>query len=393
MRICLISVEMFAWGKYGGFGRATRLIGREFAKRGHEVFAVVPRRSGQREVEALDGITVFGFSPYWPWTATRYLRECDADIYHSCEPSLATYLALRAMPQRRHLVTFRDPRDFRDWRMEFALPSLNRLQVLHNYFYENNVLVRRCIRRMDAVYTIARSLTPKVQAMYRLPTAPQFLPTPVAVPPDVRKAQHPTVCYVARLDRRKRPELFFELARQFPHVRFIALGRSRDPAWEAALRRRYAGLSNLEIAGFVDQFSHGRHAEVLGQSWVMVNTATREALPNAFLEAAAHQCAILSAVDPDGFTSRFGYHVRDGDFAVGLTWLLEQERWRERGLLAKRFVQETFELDGAINRHLTAYARILAAPPANRNGRPSMAARPAIGTLLETPGVAPDAHA
>jgi len=34
MRVCLISVEIFAWGKYGGFGRATRLIGRELAKRG-----------------------------------------------------------------------------------------------------------------------------------------------------------------------------------------------------------------------------------------------------------------------------------------------------------------------------------------------------------------------
>ena len=34
MRICLIAVELFAWGKYGGFGRATRTIGRELVKRG-----------------------------------------------------------------------------------------------------------------------------------------------------------------------------------------------------------------------------------------------------------------------------------------------------------------------------------------------------------------------
>ena len=55
MRICLISVEIFAWGKYGGFGRATRTLAREFAKRGHEVFAVVPRRRGQMPAERLDG--------------------------------------------------------------------------------------------------------------------------------------------------------------------------------------------------------------------------------------------------------------------------------------------------------------------------------------------------
>ena len=37
MRICLICVEIFAWGKYGGFGRATRMIGRELVRRGRDV--------------------------------------------------------------------------------------------------------------------------------------------------------------------------------------------------------------------------------------------------------------------------------------------------------------------------------------------------------------------
>jgi len=63
MKICLISVEIFAWGKYGGFGRATRTIGRELAKRGVDVCAVVPLRKGQKPVENLDGITVYGFPP------------------------------------------------------------------------------------------------------------------------------------------------------------------------------------------------------------------------------------------------------------------------------------------------------------------------------------------
>jgi hypothetical protein len=41
-----ISTEIFAWGKHGGFGRATRLIGFELAKRGLDVLAVVPRQPG-----------------------------------------------------------------------------------------------------------------------------------------------------------------------------------------------------------------------------------------------------------------------------------------------------------------------------------------------------------
>ena len=119
MRICLICVEIFAWGKYGGFGRSTRMIGKELARRGIEVAAVVPRRAGQGAVEMLDGIRVLGFDSRQPFTAMNLFREADADIYHSQEPSFGTYLAQLAMPKRKHVITFRDTRDLKDWWIEF----------------------------------------------------------------------------------------------------------------------------------------------------------------------------------------------------------------------------------------------------------------------------------
>ena len=91
----------------------------------------------------------------------------------------------------------------------------------------------------------------------------------------------------------------------------------------------------------------------------MVNTAAREGLPNPFLEAAAHRCAILSAVDPDGFASRFGRRVEGDDFAAGLRWLLAEGRWREQGERGHAFVRDTFELGRAVERHLEAYRRVL----------------------------------
>ena len=101
LRICLICVEIFAWGKYGGFGRATRAIGRELVRAGHEVTAIVPRRNGQREQEMLDGMKVLAYPEYWPWKVSRLAKLADADLYHSCEPSFASYLARLAMPTRR----------------------------------------------------------------------------------------------------------------------------------------------------------------------------------------------------------------------------------------------------------------------------------------------------
>ena len=266
---------------------------------------------------------------------------------------------MKEMPNRKHIITFRDPRDFRDWKMEYELPSLNKLQVLSNYFYESNFLVKRAVRRADDVFCIAKYLIPKVKSMYCLKSDPHFLPTPVAIPDKIEKAITPTVCFLARLDRRNRPEIFFQLAKKFPHIKFVAVGKSRDEKWDSYLKKTYSNLPNLEITGFIDQFSSELHSQILEKSWVMVNTATREALPNAFLEAAAHRCAILSAVDPDGFASQFGYHVQDDNFSKGLDFLLENQKWKERGERGYEYVKETFEINRAIDQHITIYGKIL----------------------------------
>jgi len=359
MKICLISIEIFAWGKHGGFGRATRIIGRELVRRGHEVSALVPRRADQKSIELLDGIKVYGFSPWWPFEARSMLREIDANIFHSCEPSYTSYLAMRDFPDKKHVVTIRDPRDRADWKLEFERPSLNKLQVIHNYWFENNPKVRRCIKDMDAVYTTARYLVPKVRRMYALSRDPEFLPTPVEVPLHNRKASTPTVCYVARLDRRKRPELFLELAAKFPDVNFVIMGKSRNRAYERQLQTAERQLTNLDMLGFVDQFKSDMHSEVLEKSWILVNTASREALPNSFIEAASHGCAILSAVNPDFFASEFGYHAADDDFEVGLKYLLDNNNWRIHGEKAHRYTLETFEINRAMDLHEEKYAMLL----------------------------------
>lgn len=359
MKICLICVEIFAWGKYGGFGRATRTIGRELAKRGHEVYAVVPRRLDQQETEELDGITVFGFSAYNPWAATKFLKKADADVYHSCEPSFSTYLAVNAMLDRKHMVTFRDPRDLTDWKLEFELPSRNRLQVILNYIYENNLLVKRCIKNMHGFYSPAKCLRPKIQSIYKLDNLPEFLPTPVFIPKHSRKSETPTVCSLARLDRRKRPELFLDLAEKFPDVQFIAMGKSRDQEWDNYLRNKYKNITNLEMTGFLDQFSSNKHTEILDKSWIMINTATREGLPNAFIESASHKCAILSHVNPDDFASKFGYHAENDNFIEGLKYLLENNRWKVLGEKAYSYVNNTFDLDKSIAQHIKIYQDLI----------------------------------
>lgn len=359
LKVCLICVEIFAWGKYGGFGRSARMLGRELVKRGVSVTAVVPRRQGQGPAEELDGMTVLSFPMHRPWDAGALLRQADADIYHSQHPSYSTSLAMDAMPDRTHLITFRDPKFFRDMLIELRYPSRSHLQSLLAWGYES-YRVSGAVRRADRVFACALDVGAKVRDGFALATTPEFLPSPIAVPWEApRKGTRPTVCFVARWDRRKRPEIFFELARARPDVRFVAVGKGQDAEYDAELRRRYGGLPNLELPGFIDQFAGTALSDLLGESWILANTAEREGLPTSFLEAFAHGCAILSRVNPDDLVRQFGEVVAADAFAEGLERLLANDAWRDRGEGGRRYVYERYELGNVVARHLAVYREAL----------------------------------
>ncbi len=358
-RICLISVEIFAYGKYGGFGKATRTIGQELAGRGYEVFAVVPRRLDQPPEENLDGITVLSYLPGEVLKSGELYRKINADVYHSCEPSLGTYLAQKHVPSARHIATIRDPRNAYDWYLEFLYPSQSKWQVVKNYLFETNLLVRRAVRHNDGVFSPAHFMLPKIKKIYGLKQEPVFLPTPVVIPDQIVKSPNPQVLMMSRLDPRKRPELFLALAKTFPEVSFHIAGKSRVPEYELELKKKF-DRPNIVWHGFVDQFRSTLHHTLMEQSWILVNPAVREGLPNSYLEAAAHRTAILSYVDPDGFASRFGCHVPQLNFEEGLRQLLVEDRWVLRGQQGYQYVKDTFALDIAMDRHEEMYDLVMA---------------------------------
>jgi len=369
MRICFVSPEVFAWGYHGGFGFLTRTLGRELANRGHEVSVVTVRRKGQGEIEELEGMKVYGFPGFKVGprairaVASRiksieYYRRANADIYHSEAVSYNTLVAERAMPNRPHVITFQDPYDIQEWRRISQVDSRYRLTTaFRSRILIENLLLSKACRGATSLYAQAKFLIPKARRLFRLESDPEFLPNPVAVPRRrLRKADTPTVSFLARWDPQKRVELFLRLAEKFPGIEFVAMGRSHDPVTDANLRRQYSGIPNLNLTGFV---SEGEKSKILELSWALVNTSVREALPVSFLEALAHETPILSGEDPDGITSSYGYHVRDGDYAQALKNLLEDRSWREKGRLGRRYVEKVHEVNRVVDRHVEIYKGIL----------------------------------
>lgn len=359
MKVCLLCIEVFAWGKFGGFGSATRTIARELSNRGLDVCVVVPRRQDQKEVEVLDNFTVYGYPRHNPFFAAKFFKECNADIYHSEEPSFATYLAMNSMPDRKHVITFQDTRVLTDWLTELSYPSRNKIHVLFNFLYEDNPIVRGCVKRADTVCAAADLLISKAQKKYNLYSAPHFLPNPVHVPAVVQKSPIPTVCFIGRWDRVKRPELFLQLAEKMPDVNFIATGSAQEKEIDAGIRDKYKHIPNLEMTGFIDQFRSNRLKDILSKSWIMTNTSAKEAFPVSFEEAAAHRCAIVSTIDPDGFVSRFG-KVADGeDYVAAIRHLLKGDRWKTCGMRGHEFIQEHCSIETIIPKHIKIYESLL----------------------------------
>ena len=331
------------------------------------MYVVTPRKAGQPPVERTDNLTILSY-PSPPYTGLKSVLPyaglygmIDADVYHSEEPSLGTALAQAGAPRKRHLVTFQDPRNLQDWRVERAHERLSALALVR-YYLRYQWESGRAARRADHRYCQAKCIIEKTRRMYRLPDSPGFLPNPIRMRERVcPKADRPTVCYVGRWDQRKRPELFLDLAAGHADVRFIAVGAClNDKARDRQLRERCRELKNVEAPGWLAERERGA---VLDKAWVLVNTSTRECLPVTYLEAGVHRCAILSHCDADDFASRFGFWARTGDlqdFEQGLSYLLAGDRWKEGAERAHEYVRETHEYDQVIDRHIETYERALA---------------------------------
>jgi glycosyltransferase involved in cell wall biosynthesis len=277
------------------------------------------------------------------------LRDVDADVYHSQDHTFGTWLAKRYRSESVHLLTCQNPKSSEDWKTVNQFYPTRRL--LYNRFIEPHV--KRCVRQLDYVYCHAKYTIEKARTLFDLEHDPGFLPNPVMVPDSLpKKSDEPTVLFLGRFDGEKNPEGFLRMAEKFPEVCFIAAGKSHDPEYDRMLRRKYSDLENLSLPGFLD----GEEKEkVLNESWVLVNTSISECFPVSFLEAAAHGCSILSPHDPDNFASRFGVHVSYDELVDGLTWLLEDDRWRERGVLGYGYVKKHHETKKVIEQHLKEY--------------------------------------
>lgn len=199
--------------------------------------------------------------------------------------------------------------------------------------------------------TPAPPLLAKIPGAYGVPAADgSFLPNIVDRAPagPIVKSPRPSVVFLGRLDPIKRPWLFAELARHFPCVDFVFLGKPHfcgKGSWEPS-----SLPENIRMSGHLDGPDKIR---VLSAAWVLVNTSIHESLAVSFLEALACETPLLACVDGAGTVTGHGVFAgrHDGDgleaipsLVAGLSRLLDDGEFRTRlGREGRLWVGETHQ--------------------------------------------------
>ncbi len=365
MRICFITSEVFV-SRHGGFGKLVRVVGRELTKRGFDVYAITWAEPSMKKFKEINGIKVLSY-PY-TYTSRSILRhvidyskviplikQVNADVYISIDCMVETYIAQKIMPDRKHVIWVQDPFDWEDYKLLRSIDPNYRIS--RPKFWITTKLYERAYKRADLVLTQAKCYIPKIAKLYHVnPDKVIYMPNPVEHIPNessIRKSKKPMVCFLGRMDPQKRYWLFFELAKNFPDIEFVAIGKP-NPLYEKLYRRivvKYQGCRNLKIAGFV---SEEEKSEILSRSWILCLPSIREGLPIAFLEALAHKCTLLSTTNPDNIVEKFGYHTRSEGLSKGLKRLLENDEWRIKGELGYKYVVEVHSLDKVMEKLISA---------------------------------------
>ena len=394
---------------HGGFGYLTRKKCEELVKMGHEVHVFIPSfafsRIGDPNADLeLNGVKVhlyymtdlFGDSDYTKaigqlkesvlglkWLKKK-LRNYEMDIFQSEEPYIFTYEAAKI--NKNQLVVFQDPFDSNDKKLmndaagEYfsILGNGERQPGTPNIGFRNfasrllgNTMKKRTeigpIRKVldnipnSSVYSEANFISEKVRKMYNLDYTPGVLRNPQDFPlTPPKKSDSPSIVWIARWDLQKRPDIALQTAKELPEYDFYLIGTPNDVTYfkqiSQILRVKYEKYSNIHILDFVTEEEKAR---IMGKGWILLNTSVREGLPISFLEAGANAMSIISSVNPDGYSEKYGCYVTNHNFNTTLRTAVDEEWHKTKGLLGFNEMRDLHETSKVMKEHLNIYNSLL----------------------------------
>ena len=192
------------------------------------------------------------------------------------------------------------------------------------------------------------------------------IPNGYVAPPGSRASQDGVVFWAATVKSLKRPELFLELARKCPNLRFCMVGGD-VPAGEVGgmfsqIREAAKEIPNLEFIGYVP---FAQVEAYFDRARVFVNTSDFEGFPNTFLQSWARgiptvsffDCQAKEAGKPIGFICKTIDEMADTISKLATDDLL----WEHEGQRALAYFEAKHSIPQVVERYVQMFAQLRSA--------------------------------
>jgi glycosyltransferase involved in cell wall biosynthesis len=324
------------------------ILAREFARRGYDV-SMICMDYGQAEGTVVDGIKVHRMHapnqgiPVLRFIHPRFtsvwsaMRRANADVYYQRTAGALTafVVAFAKLHQRTSVFASASDRDFA-------------AELPHIAYARDRMLFRWAVRRANHVVTQT-----SVQSLACQKTAGRQAAVIRSCYGHRGKPANPRglVLWVGNVRPVKRAELFVELARRLPDLRFKLIGDGPAGCLDA-LRTLATGLTNIEFTGFVPYADIEAHFDGAA---LLVNTSSSEGFPNTFLQAWSRGIPTVSFFDIgaelDGQAVATTVPSLDEMRQQVQGVLADEVRWREKSARASTYFGMHFSVEGAIDEY------------------------------------------
>lgn len=362
MRIAIVAHNAYGMlnrgrsGHIGGVERQAAMLARWLVGRGHRV-SVITWDDGGPPIEEIDGIQVVKlcradagwpvlrfFVPRWS-SLNRALRIADAEVYYQNGAEEVTgQVGLWCRRNRRRFIfSAASDMDCDEW-LTGKRALRERILYRHGLKAAHRIIVqsgKQAGMLMEHTGLTASILPMPGEDFERSVTGNDIAPSPA-----------PLLLMVGRIAPEKNIEMFIDIARSLPDMRFLVVGPGKSSGpYYTSLVDLAAGVPNVEFFGPADR---QQLAALYRAATALCCTSHFEGFPNTFIEAWSLGLPVVSTLDPDGVIARHGLgaHVSDsGDMRRCLQDLASSpQRRTEIARAARRYFQSTHQLDTAMER-------------------------------------------
>jgi glycosyltransferase involved in cell wall biosynthesis len=345
----------------GGAEVQQTMLARAFAKEGYEV-NVITMDYGQPDGVDIDGIRVYrAHAPQAGLPVLRFLhprltslwsamKRSDAQIYYQRASGMLTGLVADfCRVHKRHSV--------------FAAASDADFDPLLPFVHlrRDKWLYRHGLSRVNMV--IAQTEIQKTACSTHFGRQAIVIPSCYLPPHGCGADRQGHVLWAATLRKMKRPELFIELARRLPFIRFRMIGGADDPEYFKQIRGAASALQNVSFDGFVPYAEVDRYFDCAA---LFVNTSDAEGFPNTFLQAWARGVPVVSFLDNADIHAGelAGTRARDIDHmaAIVATLMSDDAEWRSASLASLRRFRQRHTREAAVSLYKQVFSELASRP-------------------------------